>query len=112
MGTLDTQVNNFIIDITQLSYIHEGKEAVLDQFDAVVIPLIYKYNGVLIFRCSQGKDAFIEGPEQPYEIHLVSFPTEEEFEAFRRDEERRNFLHLKEEAIKSVMMIIIGYPLS
>lgn len=94
-----------MIYITQLIYIHEGKEAILDQFEAVAIPLIYKYNGVLIFRCRPAKEAFIEGKDQPYEIHLVSFPLEKDFEAFKKDEERKQFLHLKEEAIKSVLMI-------
>ena len=94
-----------MIYITQLIHIHEGKEAVLDQFEAVAIPLIYKYSGLLIFRCRPAKEAFIEGKDQPYEIHLVSFPSEEEFEAFKKDEERKQFLHLKEEAIKSVLMI-------
>lgn len=39
MGNFIYQVNNFMIYITQLLYIHEGKEAVLDQFEAVAIPL-------------------------------------------------------------------------
>ena len=94
-----------MIYITQLIYIHAGKEAVLDQFEAVAIPLIYKYNGILVFRCRPAADAFIDGVEQPYEIHLVSFPLEEDFEAFKRDEERKQFLHLKEEAIRAVLMI-------
>lgn len=94
-----------MIYITQLIYIHEGKEAVLDQFEAVAIPLIYKYNGILIFRCRPAEDAFIEGKDKPYEIHLVSFPEEDDFEAFKKDEERKLFLHLKEEAIQSVLLI-------
>lgn len=94
-----------MIYITQLIYIHPGKEAVLDKFEAVAIPLIHKYNGTLIFRCRPTADAFIDGIAQPYEIHLVSFPQEHDFEAFKKDEERKQFLHLKEEAIKAVLMI-------
>jgi uncharacterized protein (DUF1330 family) len=105
MGNFSYQVNNFMIYITQLIYIHEGKGGVLDQFEAVAIPLIYKYKGILVFRCRPAKEAFIESKDQPYEIHLVSFPSEDEFEAFKKDEERKQFLHLKEEAIKAVLMI-------
>jgi len=36
---------------------------------------------------------------------LVEFNTQEDFEKFRKDEERKKFLHLKEESVKSDIMI-------
>lgn len=43
--------------------------------------------------------------EVPYEIHLVEFETQADFENFKIDEERRAFLHLKQESIRSSILI-------
>ncbi|HLA60147.1 MAG TPA: hypothetical protein VK622_15340 [Puia sp.] len=83
----------------------EGQEAVFDQFEAIAIPAISKYNGRLLFRVRPGKDAYIESNiESPYEIHLVEFETDNDFTHFMQDEERKRFLHLKEQAIKSTLL--------
>lgn len=92
--------------ITQLIYLNEGQEAVFDQFEAVAIPLIAKYNGQLMLRLRPSAEDFIGASiEKPYEIHLVSFPSEADFSAFMRDEERKRFLHLKEQAIRSGFLV-------
>lgn len=92
--------------ITQLIYIKEGQEDIFHQFEDVAIPLISKYNGRLMLRIRPGDNAFIENTiDKPYEIHLVEFDAESDFEAFMRDEERKKFLHLKEQSIKAVMLI-------
>ncbi|MBX2916499.1 MAG: DUF1330 domain-containing protein [Cyclobacteriaceae bacterium] len=96
-----------MIYITQLIYIIPGQEEVFEQFEAVAIPIISKYNGKLLFRVRPDVNAFI-GPysEKPYEIHLVEFLSEQDFENFKRDDERKQFLHLKEQSIRTSMMII------
>jgi len=43
--------------------------------------------------------------EKPYEIHFVSFESEQDFKDFSKDEERKKFLHLKEQSIKSSMLV-------
>ena len=92
--------------VLQLIYIQEGQEAVFDQFEAVAIPLIAKYNGRLLFRLRPGDNAFIEHQiDKPYEIHLAEFATEQDFLHFQQDEERKQFLHLKEQAIKASLLI-------
>ena len=92
--------------ITQLIYIKEGQEEIFHQFEDVAIPLISKYNGRLMLRIRPGDNAFIENTiDKPYEIHLVEFDAESDFEAFMRDEERKKFLHMKEQSIKAVMLI-------
>lgn len=92
-----------MVYITQLIYLKTGAEAIFDAFEAVAIPIIAKYQGVLLFRLrpSQASDFLEAQMDLPYEIHLVSFPTEAEFEAFLADEERRQFLHLKEQSIRA-----------
>lgn len=92
--------------ITQLIYIKEGQESVFHQFEDIAIPTILKYNGRILLRIRPDEKAFVETHiEKPYEIHLVEFATENDFENFLQDEERKRFLHLKEQSIKSVILI-------
>lgn len=92
--------------ITQLIYIKHGEENVFHQFEDVAIPAILKYNGQLLLRVRPTENTFIEANmEKPYEIHLVEFATENDFENFMKDEERKRFLHLKEQSINSVILI-------
>ena len=92
--------------ITQLIYLKEGQEIIFDQFEEIAIPAILKYNGRLLLRVRPGEKAFVEANmEQPYEIHLVEFATDNDFDNFMHDEERKQFLHLKEQSIKTVWLI-------
>jgi len=95
-----------MIFITQLIYIIEGEEKVFHQFEDIAIPTIQKYNGQLLLRIRPTDDAFIEGSiEKPYEIHLVEFNAQQDFENFMQDEERKKFLHLKNQSIKTSILI-------
>lgn len=94
------------IYITQLIYIQPGQEKTFNQFESVAIPAIAKYNGKLMLRIRPDEDEIIESNiETPYEIHLVEFDTERDFENFMQDEARKQFLHLKEQSIRSVQLI-------
>ncbi|WP_192878061.1 MULTISPECIES: DUF1330 domain-containing protein [Arenibacter] len=67
---------------------------------------ISKYNGQLTLRIRPTAESVIEkNIETPYEIHLVEFYTQEDFDNFKNDEERKKFLHLKEKSIKSSILI-------
>jgi uncharacterized protein (DUF1330 family) len=95
-----------MIYITQLIYINEGQEAVFDQFEAIAIPAILKYNGKLLFRLRPNDSAYIEHHiDKPYEIHFVEFASEQDFEDFKQDDERKKMLHLKERSIKEAILI-------
>lgn len=95
-----------MIFITQFIYLFEGQEEVFHQFENIAIPTILKYNGKLLLRVRPDEKNYIESNiEQPYEIHLVEFASEEDFENFKHDEERKKFLNLKEQSIKSVLFI-------
>lgn len=95
-----------MIVITQLIYIKVGQEAIFNQFEDIAIPIIVKYNGQFLLRVRLDENSFIEtNIEKPYEIHLVEFAAENDFENFMQDEERKRFLHLKEKSIKSVILI-------
>ncbi|MEQ1588315.1 MAG: DUF1330 domain-containing protein [Cyclobacteriaceae bacterium] len=95
-----------MIYITQLIYIVAGQETIFDQFEDIAIPLISKYKGRLLLRVRPLDSSFIEHHiEKPYEIHFVEFDTETDFENFKGDEERRKFLHLKEQSIKAAILV-------
>jgi uncharacterized protein (DUF1330 family) len=96
-----------MIYLTQLVYLKPGQNETFEAFEAVAIPLIAKYKGELQLRVrTADHSALIEGTiEMPYEIHIVRFPSEAEFEAFLHDEERTQFLHLKEQSISTSMII-------
>ena len=95
-----------MIYITQLIYIRDGQQNVFNQFEGIAIPLISKYNGRLLLRVKPTENEFIEASiEKPYEMHLVEFDSEQDFDDFMHDEERKKFLHLKEQSIKSSVLI-------
>ena len=92
--------------ITQLIYIIDGQERVFDEFESIAIPAILKYNGRLLLRVRPTESNFIECHiNKPYEIHLVEFKTQQDFDNFLRDEERKKFLHLKEQSIREAILI-------
>lgn len=95
-----------MIYLTQLVYIKGGEEEVFHQFEDIAIPSISKYNGRLLLRVRPVPEEIIENTiEVPYEIHLVEFDSDDDFENFKLDEERKKFLHLKEKSIRSVLLI-------
>lgn len=95
-----------MIYFTQLIFVKEGKEELFHQFENLALPLLEKYNGKILYRLRPDNEAFISAyEEKPYEIHLVTFPTEEDFEKFMHDDNRNKFLHLKEESVRSTLLI-------
>jgi uncharacterized protein (DUF1330 family) len=95
-----------MIYLTQLIYISAGKESVFDEFENIAIPIIAKYNGRLLLRVRPPDNSFVEfSIDKPYEIHLVEFDSEQDFEDFQQDDERKNFLHLKEQSVRSILLI-------
>jgi hypothetical protein len=96
-----------MIYITQLIYIKEGQEDVFDQFEDIAIPAISKYNGRLLLRIRPAENSFIaHSIDKPYEIHLVEFDSEQDFENFKQDKEREKFLHLKEQSVKASILFL------
>jgi uncharacterized protein (DUF1330 family) len=92
--------------ITQLIYIEDGQENLFYEFEDHAIPIISKYNGRLLLRLRPTEASYISYDiDLPDEIHLVGFETEQDFYNFTKDEERKQFLDLKEQSIKSVLLI-------
>lgn len=95
-----------MIYITQLIYIKEGKEEIFHEFEEIAIPSILRYNGRLTLRIRPKENSIIENNiEVPYEIHFVEFDSQVDFDNFKIDEERKRFLHLKEQSVRSTILI-------
>ncbi len=95
-----------MIYLTQLIYIKEGQEDVFHQFEDIAIPAISRYNGRLLVRVRPDDRAIIESQiGRPYEMHLVEFDTEDDFLRFQQDEERKKFLHLKDQSVQSILLV-------
>ena len=96
-----------MIYITQIIYIKEGKEDAFLEFENFAIPLMNKYNGNLIHRVRPNKETYIDGVEEiPYEIHFISFESQDDLNNFMEDDSRNEFIHLKNESVKSTLIVI------
>ncbi|MDP9033366.1 MAG: DUF1330 domain-containing protein [Myxococcota bacterium] len=95
-----------MVFITQLLYVHTGKESVFGEFEAAAIPLIAKHGGELLLRLRPTADSVVERSiDLPYEIHLVRFPTDEALASFTADPERQRLLHLKNDSVRSSLAV-------
>ena len=95
-----------MIYLTQLVYVHAGQEDVFHQFEDIAIPLIAKYRGQLMLRVRPNAESVIANNiEVPYEVHLVRFDNEDDLASFAQDDERQRFLHLKNQSIRSSLLI-------
>ncbi len=91
---------------TQLIFLREGQQAAFHAFEDHVLPLLQRHHGQLLYRVRPGRDNVIEtAVEHPYEIHLVAFPARADFEAYRDDPERMQYVPLKDQSVGKVMLI-------
>jgi hypothetical protein len=91
---------------TQLVFIREGEEDAFLKFEERVLPLLAKHNGELLYRARPSRDAVIESTVgHPYEVHLISFATREDFDAYAGDPERQKHLPLKDASVERVLLI-------
>ena len=95
-----------MIYYTQLIFIKPGCESIFYAFEDNVLPLIKNYNGNLIYRIRPKKTSFIEySKDLPFEVHLVSFESKSDFEAYAIDSKRLEFINLKNESVERVILI-------
>lgn len=95
-----------MIYLTTLIFVKDGKEDVFKEYESLVLPILKDYNGKLIYRIRPRKEDFIEFEgERPFELHFISFITNEDFINFTKDEKRNSFVNLKEDAIKTSFIV-------
>ena len=95
-----------MIYIIQVVFVYEGKEEIFKDFEDIVLPLMKKYGGKLLYRIRPNVDSVLvaEG-DSPYEIHVISFESDEGLQEYGQDPVRTKFLHLKESSVKSQLIV-------
>ena len=93
-----------MIFITALIYIYEGSEEAFQEYESLVLPLLAAFKGQLHhrIRCPREADKSIE--DQPYEIHVLSFESEQDFQNYLGDKRRLSLEPLKKKTIKSTSL--------
>lgn len=95
-----------MIYVTMLVFLIKGKESIFHEFEDKAIPIIKDYNGKLLYRLRPTDASFISSEgEKPYEVHFLSFSTENDFIRFSKDKRRNEFLHLKQESVKTMLLV-------
>src|SRR5579863_6466194 len=91
---------------TQLIFIKEGQEDQFNLFESHVLPLLEKHNGTLLYRVRPTDDCVIASAMgRPYELHLVSFRSVEDFVSYGKDPDRLRYIQLKEASIEKALLI-------
>ena len=96
-------MNSGIILVASL-FIHPGREVEFRQFETEAARIMKKYGGrverVIRPHASAAPDS------SPYEVHIVSFPSVERFEAYRGDADLTKLAPLRQSAITRTEIII------
>ena len=71
--------SKLMLFLTQLVYVHPGKESTFQAFEEIAIPLIAKHGGDLLLRVRPTSDCVVAASiDIPYEVHVVRFKSEED----------------------------------
>jgi uncharacterized protein (DUF1330 family) len=88
--------------------IHAGREAEFEQFEAAAARIMARYGGRIERRIRRVASA---DPNQPDEVHLVTFPDAPSFERYRSDPELRGLAEFRTRAIRETA-IWVGVDLA
>jgi len=95
-----------MIVLTQLIYVREDREQLFQEFESLVLPLLARHGGELLLRLRPDAASIVGGSaEPPYEVHVVSFQSEEGLATYMSDPARRAVLHMKDESVRSSTLI-------
>ena len=78
-------------------FIHSGREAEFEQFETAAESIMHRYRGRIERRIGFPAGA---DPNQPHEVHLVTFPDEQSFARYRADTDLQALADLRARAIR------------
>jgi len=91
---------------TQLVFLKQDQAEMFHEFEDRVLPLLAAYGGQLLLRWRRTHGTVVQtAVGDPYEVHLIAFPTAEDFRNYVNDETRKSFLHLKDGSVERVLLI-------
>jgi antibiotic biosynthesis monooxygenase (ABM) superfamily enzyme len=70
-------------------WIHKGLEAEFEAYERKVSRIMARYGGVIerAIRTSRASD---DGSDEPFEVHVLRFPSQDLYDAYTNDPERRS----------------------
>lgn len=88
-------------------WIHKGLEAEFEAYERKVARIMARYGGVVerAIRTSKALD----GSDEPFEVHVLTFPSRDLYDAYRDDAERRSLSH-ERAGIITRTDILVGTP--
>ena len=91
--------------LTQIIYLHPGKEAEFDAFEDVALAALPRHRGELLLRLRPALVATLAGSlAPPYEIHVVRFPDDDHLHRFLTDPLRLEVLHLRDASVRDAIV--------
>ncbi|MGD0149117.1 MAG: hypothetical protein ABSB77_11075 [Xanthobacteraceae bacterium] len=89
-------------------WIHTGLEAEFEAYERKVSRIMARYGGVIerTIRTSKASD---DGSDEPFEVHVLKFPSRDHYDAYRDDAERRS-LSGERAGIITNTDILVGTP--
>jgi hypothetical protein len=94
-----------VIYFTQLVFVKPGMEQTFHAFEDHVLPLLERHQGRLLYRARPQIDSILHSEVgDPYEIHLLSFPSEKDFQAYTNDDDRRQYAGLRNDSVQNVLL--------
>ena len=82
-------------------YIHPGREAEFEQFEAAAARIMARHGGAIDRRIRIARAA---GENLPHEVHIVSFPDDESLQRYRADPELQGLAELRARAIRETVL--------
>jgi uncharacterized protein (DUF1330 family) len=85
------------IVIVAALFIHPGREAEFEQVETAAESIMHRHGGRLERRIGLASSA---SPDQPHEVHIVTFPDEASFARYRADADLQALAELRSRAIR------------
>ena len=89
-------------------WIRKGLEAEFEAYERKVSRIMARYGGV-IERAIRTSKALDDGSDEPFEVHVLKFPSRDLYDAYRDDAERRS-LSDERAGIVTNTDILVGTP--
>lgn len=88
-------------------WVRRGHEAQFEAYERKVSRIMSRYGGVIerVIRTSTAS----EGSDEPFEVHVLKFPSRELYDAYRNDAERRS-LSGERASIIANTDVLVGTP--
>jgi uncharacterized protein (DUF1330 family) len=88
-------------------WIHKGRETEFEAYESKVARIMERYGGII--ERAIRPSGVSEGSDEPFEVHVLKFPSRELYDAYLNDAERRS-LSEERAGIITNSDILVGTP--